>query len=55
MGDNKFRNAKKIVSVVQFKKIGNKSTCNKQNIAEVFNTFILFVVNEIIKHKTQAH
>jgi hypothetical protein len=38
-----------VFSDIQHIKIGNKSKCNKQNIPEAFTTFMLFVVNDIIK------
>lgn len=44
-----------VFSDIQHIEIGNKSVCNKQNIAEAFNTFILFVVNDIINPTTQAY
>ena len=44
-----------VFSDIQYIKIGNKSIRNKQNIAEAFNTFILFVVNDIINPTIQAY
>jgi len=44
-----------VFSDIQHIEIGNKITCNKQNISEAFNTFILFVVNDIINPTTQAY
>jgi hypothetical protein len=44
-----------VFSDILYIKIGNKSIRNKQDIAEAFNTFILFVVNDIINPTTQAY
>jgi hypothetical protein len=46
---------KVVFSDIQYTKTGNKCIHNKQNIAEAFNTFILFVVNDIINPTTHSY